>query len=115
MKESFANLGPLRLRYLEADNTSDLVAATSSPLSGDTGIKDMNREWQQIHQIPHKNSNVLFVHGLGSSADRWLDIPDALSLLGFHVIAIDLPGFGGSDKPETMEYTIRENRGGIRN
>ena len=23
--------------------------------------------------------HILFIHGLGSSADRWLDIPDALS------------------------------------
>lgn len=48
---------------------------------------------------------VLFIHGLGSSAERWLDIPDALSLY-FHTIAIDLPGFGGSDKPLDIEYTI---------
>jgi 2-hydroxy-6-oxonona-2,4-dienedioate hydrolase len=49
--------------------------------------------------------HILFIHGLGSSADRWLDIPDALSLY-FHTIAIDLPGFGGSDKPSDMDYTI---------
>src|ERR671919_408493 len=49
---------------------------------------------------------VLFIHGLGSSADRWLDIPDALSLY-FHTLAIDLPGFGGSDKPSDMDYTIK--------
>jgi pimeloyl-ACP methyl ester carboxylesterase len=48
----------------------------------------------------------LFIHGLGSSADRWLDIPDALSLLGVHAVALDLPGFGLSDKPEDMDYTI---------
>ena len=48
---------------------------------------------------------VLFIHGLGSSADRWLDIPDALSLY-FHTLAIDLPGFGGSDRPSYMNYTI---------
>jgi 2-hydroxy-6-oxonona-2,4-dienedioate hydrolase len=48
---------------------------------------------------------VVFIHGLGSSAERWLDIPDALSLY-FHTIAIDLPGFGGSDKPSDIEYTI---------
>src|SRR5919107_2308748 len=48
---------------------------------------------------------VLFIHGLGSSADRWLDIPDALSLY-FHTLAIDLPGFGGSDRPSDMNYTI---------
>jgi len=47
----------------------------------------------------------LFIHGLGSSAERWLDIPDALSLY-FHTVAIDLPGFGGSDKPLDLEYTV---------
>ena len=50
--------------------------------------------------------HLLFIHGLGSSADRWLDIPDALSLLGFHVVALDLPGFGLSEKPENMDYTV---------
>jgi 2-hydroxy-6-oxonona-2,4-dienedioate hydrolase len=49
--------------------------------------------------------HLLFIHGLGSSADRWLDIPDALSLY-FHTLAIDLPGFGESDKPSDMDYTI---------
>ena len=49
--------------------------------------------------------HLLFIHGLGSSADRWLDIPDALSLY-YHTLAIDLPGFGGSDRPSDMNYTI---------
>jgi len=49
--------------------------------------------------------HILFIHGLGSSADRWLGIPDALSA-NFHTIALDLPGFGKSDKPTTMDYTI---------
>jgi 2-hydroxy-6-oxonona-2,4-dienedioate hydrolase len=53
----------------------------------------------------HKRQHLLFIHGLGSSADRWLDIPDALSLY-FHTLAIDLPGFGVSDKPSDMNYTI---------
>jgi 2-hydroxy-6-oxonona-2,4-dienedioate hydrolase len=66
----------MKIRYLESDND--------------------NAEKQQ---------RVLFIHGLGSSADRWLDIPDALSLY-FHTLAIDLPGFGGSDKPSDIEYTI---------
>nr|MDQ5877233.1 alpha/beta fold hydrolase [Thermoproteota archaeon] len=52
-----------------------------------------------------KQHLALFIHGLGSSAERWLDIPDALSLY-FHTLAIDLPGFGGSDKPLDIEYTI---------
>jgi Predicted hydrolases or acyltransferases (alpha/beta hydrolase superfamily) len=42
----------------------------------------------------------LLIHGLGSSADRWLDIHLALSL-HYHTIAVDLPGFGMSDRPAT--------------
>ena len=51
--------------------------------------------------------HILFIHGLGSSADRWLDIPDALSNY-YHTIAVDLIGFGGSDKPDDIDYTIEK-------
>jgi len=56
--------------------------------------------------------HVLFIHGLGSSSDRWLGIPDVLSA-NFHTIALDLPGFGESDKPATMNYTIQNFRESI--
>jgi 2-hydroxy-6-oxonona-2,4-dienedioate hydrolase len=79
MYEQFLNLDykkhQIRIRYLESGNDDD------------------------------KERLVLFIHGLGSSAERWLDIPDALSLY-FHTLSIDLPGFGGSDKPTDIEYTI---------
>ena len=52
---------------------------------------------------------ILFIHGLGSAADRWMKIPDQLSS-EFHCIAIDLPGFGESDKPENLDYTIDQFR-----
>ena len=55
------------------------------------------------------NHHVLFIHGLGSSADRWGVIPNNLST-NFHTIVIDLPGFGKSDKPTTMDYTIKNFR-----
>jgi 2-hydroxy-6-oxonona-2,4-dienedioate hydrolase len=57
------------------------------------------------NDVVENRRRLLFIHGLGSSAERWLDIPDALSLY-FHTLAIDLPGFGGSDKPADMNYTI---------
>jgi len=53
--------------------------------------------------------HILFIHGLGSSADRWLGIPSALSA-NFHTVSLDLPGFGESDKPATMDYTIENFR-----
>lgn len=55
--------------------------------------------------------SVVFMHGLGSSADRWLDIPLALSL-HYHTIALDLPGFGMADRPQTgFGYSIPEYAG----
>ena len=56
-----------------------------------------------------KKRHVLFIHGLGSAADRWMKIPDELAS-DFHSIAIDLPGFGESDKPNKMDYTIDQFR-----
>ena len=47
---------------------------------------------------------VLFLHGLGSSSLTWRDIPEALSK-HFHTIALDLVGFGLTDKPRE-NYTI---------
>jgi pimeloyl-ACP methyl ester carboxylesterase len=76
MKERWANLDGLKLRYLES------------------GLG--------------KKRHILFIHGLGSAADRWMKIPDDLSE-DFHSVAIDLPGFGESDKPE-MNYTIDQFR-----
>ncbi len=85
MKQFFLKVNGLNIRYLES---RDVV------LDSGAGGKT-----QQQH-------HVLLIHGLGSSADRWHDIPDALSIAGLHTIAMDLPGFGLSDKPEDMDYTI---------
>lgn len=53
--------------------------------------------------------HILFIHGLGSSADRWVNIPKSLSA-NFHTISLDLPGFGESDKPISMDYKIENFR-----
>ncbi len=38
------------------------------------------------------------VHGIGSNADTWADIPERLSATGLRVVAVDLPGHGESSK-----------------
>jgi pimeloyl-ACP methyl ester carboxylesterase len=48
--------------------------------------------------------HILFIHGLGSSSLVWRDFPEALSRR-YHTIAIDLIGFGESDKPKE-NYSI---------
>lgn len=84
MKQAFLSVNGLKIRYLEGGN---IVANNTNNTS--------------------EKQNVLFIHGLGSSADRWLDIPDALSIQNLHTVALDLPGFGLSDKPN-IDYTISE-------
>jgi 2-hydroxy-6-oxonona-2,4-dienedioate hydrolase len=51
-----------------------------------------------------KGEIVLLIHGLGGSIESWVNNIDALSK-EFKVIALDLPGFGLSDKP-IIDYTI---------
>jgi pimeloyl-ACP methyl ester carboxylesterase len=52
------------------------------------------------------NKHILFIHGIGSSSFTWRDIPDVLSEQ-FHTIAVDLVGFGESDKPQEADYTVK--------
>ena len=92
LRQAFVNVNGLNIRYLESGNV--------------LGAADGSSAATVSHDNASEKRNVLFIHGLGSSADRWLDIPDALSLLGLHSIALDLPGFGLSAKPEDMDYTI---------
>ncbi len=49
------------------------------------------------------NDKIILVHGLGDEADTWRHIILPLSK-DYHVIALDLPGFGRSDHPN-IAYT----------
>jgi len=72
----------------------------------------VNLDGLKIRYLESGKSNdrhILFIHGLGSSADRWVGIPKSLSA-NFHTISLDLPGFGESDKPASMDYTIKNFR-----
>jgi pimeloyl-ACP methyl ester carboxylesterase len=49
---------------------------------------------------------LVFLHGLGSYLKFWYYQLDSFAAQGWHVVAIDLPGFGKSDKPGTFPYTM---------
>jgi pimeloyl-ACP methyl ester carboxylesterase len=51
---------------------------------------------------------VVFVHGLASRAQDWAPLLPDVVQVGFHVYAMDLPGFGESAKPSERSYSIRE-------
>jgi pimeloyl-ACP methyl ester carboxylesterase len=89
LRQAFVDVAGLKVHYLEA---------RSNVLGSEGSAPDSSQDTEE-------GRHVIFIHGLGSSADRWLDIPDAMSLLGLHSVALDLPGFGLSDKPE-IDYAI---------
>lgn len=46
---------------------------------------------------------IIMIHGLGDEADTWRHVFHPLAVK-YHVYAVDLPGFGRSDKPN-LDYT----------
>ena len=71
-------------------------------------IKGSNIRYKEFGESRGSSEHLLFLHGLGSSSDRWIDIPEAFSR-HCHTIAVDLIGFGGSDAP-VLNYTIKTFR-----
>jgi pimeloyl-ACP methyl ester carboxylesterase len=52
------------------------------------------------------NPVLVLIHGFASSTLVWSNVFLDLAQAGFHVIAVDLLGFGYSGKPRNGEYTI---------
>jgi pimeloyl-ACP methyl ester carboxylesterase len=53
-------------------------------------------------------SPVLLVHGLGSRASDWADLIPSIVRSGHRVYAIDLLGYGDSDRPSTADFSIQQ-------
>ncbi|MGO9832479.1 MAG: alpha/beta fold hydrolase [Myxococcaceae bacterium] len=51
---------------------------------------------------------VVLVHGLGSQSLDFTPLLPSLARAGFHVYALDLPGFGRTAKPGDRTYSIQE-------
>lgn len=52
------------------------------------------------------NPTLLMIHGYTASVYVWHSVAPLLADEGFHVVAVDLLGFGFSDKPTWFDYTI---------
>lgn len=50
---------------------------------------------------------MLLIHGYGASTYSWESIIDSYSTR-YHTLAIDLKGFGLSDRPTDLDYSVRE-------
>lgn len=52
------------------------------------------------------NPTLILIHGYTASAYVWQTVAPLLADAGFHVIAVDLLGFGYSEKPRWFDYSI---------
>lgn len=53
------------------------------------------------------NPTLLLIHGYTASTYVWKTVAPLLADQHFHVVAVDLIGFGYSDKPAAFDYTIQ--------
>ena len=98
--------------------TPYLVPVTSAKSIGGTpfenssyfetqGVSIHYRIWQPTQRA--YRGKVLLIHGLGGSTFSWRGNTQALVEAGYLVLAVDLPGFGYSDRSRGMDHS-QENR-----
>ncbi len=77
-------------------------AYSKSYFVGADGIELHYREW---NGSTAEARNILLVHGLGGSTFSWRYTAPALQEKGFRVIAVDLPGFGLSERKAGLDHS----------
>jgi len=64
-------------------------------------IDDVNYHYREY---PGTGRNVFLLHGFASSTYTWEKVIPYLTKQGYHVWALDMKGFGWTDKPEDAKY-----------
>lgn len=57
-------------------------------------------------EYPASGKDMLFIHGFASSTYTWEKVAPILNNMGYHVWALDIKGFGWSEKPRNTSYDI---------
>ena len=81
---------------------------TTQPLSRPLIWEPLTWTWQDHtirYTVQGQGKPVLLIHGFGASIGHWQKNIPVLAENGYRVFAIDLLGFGGSDKP-ALDYTL---------
>ena len=112
----------------------NLVVAAISGLGAAVAVKMLTRPktvvWEKVaDQVPHSenshfinvdgarlhyqefgeraNSALVLIHGYTASLFVWNKVAPQLAEAGFRVVAVDLVGFGYSEKPRWFDYSIQ--------
>lgn len=65
-------------------------------------LANLRLNYRQVGHGP----DVLLIHGWVSSLRMWADTQDRLAAAGYRATALDLPGFGASDRPAFDWYSL---------
>jgi len=71
-----------------------------------TGTSPERVRVSYVELNPQGRQTLVFIHGLGSYLKFWRYQLDVFAAQGYRVIAVDLPGYGKSDKPASFPYTM---------
>jgi pimeloyl-ACP methyl ester carboxylesterase len=94
---------PWPLAYAELPQTAKAYAMGRAPK---IAYVELNPQGQK--------GTIVFIHGLGSYLKFWYFQLDDYAAQGFHVLALDLPGYGKSEKPATFPYTMEAMADAVR-
>jgi len=72
-----------------------------TPMDHFIKVGDVNFHYREY---PGKGEDVFLLHGFASSTYTWEGVAPCLQKRGYHVWALDMKGFGWSDKPEGAKY-----------
>ncbi len=91
-----------RARSVDWDDVSDLIPHSSN--SHFVNVDGARIHYQEFGDASHPT--ILLIHGYTASLFVWKTTAPMLADAGFHVVALDLLGFGYSDKPSSFDYSI---------
>src|SRR5687768_548953 len=91
-----------RVASVDWDDVSELIPHAEN--SRFTNVDGARIHYQEFGDV--SKPTILLIHGYTASVYVWKTAAPMLADAGFHVIAIDLLGFGYSDKPKWFDYAI---------
>lgn len=107
--KSFASAPPLsyaKLPYTSVEGEAwptKSFAVTGLRAKHPTLARDPHATYVELN--PEGERTIIFLHGLGSYSKFWRYQLDRFAEQGYRVIALDMIGFGKSDKPSGFSYT----------
>lgn len=84
------------------DASGDLPHSDKSRFVSVDGIRIHYQEFGSLPAV----ADVVLIHGYTASVYVWKTVAPMLAAAGLRVIALDLPGFGYSQKPKNFDYSI---------